>query len=254
MVLGSGAASTSLYEASVHMRIGMRPCITSTTPSGCALLSSLSRPIRRGLRITSTICGSHLHGDRDGADQRAVGEEGEEPKPGESPQLRRGLRRKDQKAPEDHWEIRDPEMETKCLTLIMNSKGGPGRGFRPKRRWISWPGLRERRLPQKRILPDQGKNHKGRFRKNQEGLFLSYPTKARNPEKRPGFRVKHGMRSIPRCFAAGRSFAPAFGKIAEKLDLKFQVDQGAFLDPSVKKLEQSSPAVAHGVNGITPTF
>jgi aldehyde:ferredoxin oxidoreductase len=37
--------------------------------------------------------------------------------------VRRGLRRSDEKPPEDHWKIRDPEMETKLLDAYYAFKG-----------------------------------------------------------------------------------------------------------------------------------
>jgi aldehyde:ferredoxin oxidoreductase len=37
--------------------------------------------------------------------------------------VRRGLRRSDEKPPEDHWQIRDPEMETKLLDTYYEFKG-----------------------------------------------------------------------------------------------------------------------------------
>jgi aldehyde:ferredoxin oxidoreductase len=37
--------------------------------------------------------------------------------------VRRGLRRKDEKPPEDHWKIRDPEMETRLLDAYYEFKG-----------------------------------------------------------------------------------------------------------------------------------
>ncbi len=46
--------------------------------------------------------------------------------------VRRGLRRKDEKPPEDHWKIRDPEMETKLLDAYYEFKGWNNEGIPTK--------------------------------------------------------------------------------------------------------------------------
>jgi aldehyde:ferredoxin oxidoreductase len=46
--------------------------------------------------------------------------------------VRRGLRRKDEKPPEDHWEIRDPEMENKVLDAYYEFKGWTPEGVPTK--------------------------------------------------------------------------------------------------------------------------
>ncbi|NTV33367.1 MAG: aldehyde dehydrogenase, partial [Deltaproteobacteria bacterium] len=46
--------------------------------------------------------------------------------------VRRGLRRKDEKPPEDHWEVRDPEMETKVLDAYYEFKGWTPEGVPTK--------------------------------------------------------------------------------------------------------------------------
>jgi aldehyde:ferredoxin oxidoreductase len=46
--------------------------------------------------------------------------------------VRRGLRRSDEKPPEDHWKIRDPEMETKLLDAYYEFKGWNNEGIPTK--------------------------------------------------------------------------------------------------------------------------
>jgi aldehyde:ferredoxin oxidoreductase len=46
--------------------------------------------------------------------------------------IRRGLRRVDEKPPEDHWKIRDPEMETKLLDAYYEFKGWTNDGIPTK--------------------------------------------------------------------------------------------------------------------------
>ena len=46
--------------------------------------------------------------------------------------IRRGLRRVDEKPPEDHWKIRDPEMETKLLDAYYKFKGWNNDGIPTK--------------------------------------------------------------------------------------------------------------------------
>ena len=46
--------------------------------------------------------------------------------------IRRGLRRSDEKPPEDHWKIRDPEMETKLLDAYYEFKGWNNDGIPTK--------------------------------------------------------------------------------------------------------------------------
>ena len=46
--------------------------------------------------------------------------------------VRRGMRRKDEKPPEDHWKVRDPEMETKLLDAYYEFKGWNGEGIPTK--------------------------------------------------------------------------------------------------------------------------
>jgi aldehyde:ferredoxin oxidoreductase len=46
--------------------------------------------------------------------------------------VRRGLRRSDEKPPEDHWQIRDPEMETKLLDAYYEFKGWNNDGIPTK--------------------------------------------------------------------------------------------------------------------------
>jgi len=46
--------------------------------------------------------------------------------------IRRGMRRKDEKPPEDHWKVRDPEMETKLLDAYYEFKGWNGEGIPTK--------------------------------------------------------------------------------------------------------------------------
>jgi len=43
--------------------------------------------------------------------------------------VRRGLRRKDEKPPEDHWKIRNPEMETRLLDAYYEFKGWNSEGI-----------------------------------------------------------------------------------------------------------------------------
>ena len=47
--------------------------------------------------------------------------------------IRRGLRRIDEKPPEDHWQIRDPEMETKLLDAYYEFKGWSNDGIPTKK-------------------------------------------------------------------------------------------------------------------------
>jgi aldehyde:ferredoxin oxidoreductase len=54
--------------------------------------------------------------------------------------VRRGLRRKDEKPPEDHWEIRDPVMETKVLDAYYEFKGWNHEGI-PTRETLNKIGL-----------------------------------------------------------------------------------------------------------------
>jgi len=46
--------------------------------------------------------------------------------------IRRGLRRRDEKPPADHWKIRDPEMETKLLDAYYEFKGWTNEGIPTK--------------------------------------------------------------------------------------------------------------------------
>jgi len=46
--------------------------------------------------------------------------------------IRRGMRRKDEKPPEDHWQIREPEMETKLLDAYYEFKGWNNDGIPTK--------------------------------------------------------------------------------------------------------------------------
>jgi aldehyde:ferredoxin oxidoreductase len=46
--------------------------------------------------------------------------------------VRRGLRRSDEKPPEDHWKIRDPETETKLLDAYYEFKGWNNDGIPTK--------------------------------------------------------------------------------------------------------------------------
>ena len=46
--------------------------------------------------------------------------------------VRRGLRRSDEKPPEDHWKIRDTEMETKLLDAYYEFKGWNNDGIPTK--------------------------------------------------------------------------------------------------------------------------
>jgi aldehyde:ferredoxin oxidoreductase len=46
--------------------------------------------------------------------------------------VRRGLRRSDEKPPADHWKIRDPEMETKLLDAYYEFKGWNNDGIPTK--------------------------------------------------------------------------------------------------------------------------
>jgi aldehyde:ferredoxin oxidoreductase len=54
--------------------------------------------------------------------------------------VRRGLRRSDEKPPEDHWKIRDPEMETKLLDAYYEFKGWNNDGI-PTRETLDKLGL-----------------------------------------------------------------------------------------------------------------
>ena len=54
--------------------------------------------------------------------------------------IRRGMRRKDEKPPEDHWQIRDPEMETKLLDAYYEFKGWNNDGI-PTREMLDELGL-----------------------------------------------------------------------------------------------------------------
>ncbi len=47
--------------------------------------------------------------------------------------VRRGLRRRDEKPPEDHWKIRDPGMETKLLDAYYDFKGWNNEGIPTKK-------------------------------------------------------------------------------------------------------------------------
>jgi aldehyde:ferredoxin oxidoreductase len=46
--------------------------------------------------------------------------------------IRRGLRREDEKPPEDHWKKRDPEMETRLLDAYYEFKGWNNDGIPTK--------------------------------------------------------------------------------------------------------------------------
>ena len=61
--------------------------------------------------------------------------------------IRRGLRRRDEKPPEDHGKKRDPEMEQKLLDAYYEFKGWNNEGI-PTKETLgqTGPGLRERRL------------------------------------------------------------------------------------------------------------
>jgi aldehyde:ferredoxin oxidoreductase len=48
--------------------------------------------------------------------------------------IRRGLRRQDEKPPEDHWKKRDPEMEQKCLDAFYDFRGWTNDGIPTKER------------------------------------------------------------------------------------------------------------------------
>ena len=54
--------------------------------------------------------------------------------------VRRGLRRKDEKPPEDHWKIRDPEMETRLLDAYYEFKGWNNEGI-PRKETLNKLGL-----------------------------------------------------------------------------------------------------------------
>jgi aldehyde:ferredoxin oxidoreductase len=54
--------------------------------------------------------------------------------------IRRGMRRKDEKPPEDHWKKRDPEMETKLLDEYYTFKGWDKEGI-PTRKTLDGLGL-----------------------------------------------------------------------------------------------------------------
>ena len=54
--------------------------------------------------------------------------------------VRRGMRRKDEKPPEDHWRIRDPELETKLLDAYYEFKGWNNEGI-PTKETLSKLGL-----------------------------------------------------------------------------------------------------------------
>jgi aldehyde:ferredoxin oxidoreductase len=76
--------------------------------------------------------------------------------------VRRGLRRKDEKPPEDHWEIRDPVMETKVLDAYYEFKGWNHEGI-PTRETLNKIGLNyvSEDFVQRGILTDEGKKSKG---------------------------------------------------------------------------------------------
>jgi len=76
--------------------------------------------------------------------------------------VRRGLRRKDEKPPEDHWEIRDPVMETKVLDAYYEFKGWNHEGI-PTRETLNKLGLNyvSEDFVQRGILTDEGKKSKG---------------------------------------------------------------------------------------------
>ena len=70
--------------------------------------------------------------------------------------VRRGLRRKDEKPPEDHWKIRDPEMETKMLEAYYEFKGWNKDGI-PTKETLNKLGLEDvsEDLIQRGILADK---------------------------------------------------------------------------------------------------
>jgi len=68
---------------------------------------------------------------------------------------RRGLRRSDEKPPEDHWKIRDPEMETKLINAYYEFKGWNNEGI-PTKETLNELGLDyvSEDLEQRGILTD----------------------------------------------------------------------------------------------------
>ena len=54
--------------------------------------------------------------------------------------VRRGLRRADEKPPEDHWQIRDPDMETRLIDAYYEFKGWNNEGI-PTRETLDKLGL-----------------------------------------------------------------------------------------------------------------
>jgi aldehyde:ferredoxin oxidoreductase len=47
--------------------------------------------------------------------------------------VRRGMRRKDEKPPEDHWKVRDPDMEARLLDAYYDFKGWNREGIPTKK-------------------------------------------------------------------------------------------------------------------------
>jgi aldehyde:ferredoxin oxidoreductase len=80
--------------------------------------------------------------------------------------VRRGLRRKDEKPPEDHWKKRDPEMETRLLDAYYEFKGWNNEGI-PTKETLDKMGLDyvSEDFEQRGILTD-GKNENSKRNKN----------------------------------------------------------------------------------------
>jgi hypothetical protein len=62
---------------------------------------------------------------------------------------RRGMRRKDEKPPKNHWKKRFPELEKNSWTPTTNSRDGTTREFPPRNLYTNWAGLRGRRFRKK---------------------------------------------------------------------------------------------------------
>jgi aldehyde:ferredoxin oxidoreductase len=71
--------------------------------------------------------------------------------------VRRGLRRSDEKPPEDHWKRRDPETEQKLLDAYYEFKGWDNDGV-PTKETLDELGLEyvSQDLVERGIIPDSG--------------------------------------------------------------------------------------------------